>query len=188
MVNASSQWAACADVHYLLQTRPVVLLWFNQNVDLTIFSSIKSKIIWWRRLLLDFVTKGSKYLVVWGAVDDIVMYQVQPKIKSWGFSNNYSNYRTHKTPKIWFRVVPNISLYCSLSPIQPNIWNPLSQNPKVAVTHHYWAFGYVLGLILLDDHESSEWVYYIQHQHAHTHIIYHPSFWEYCIKLRFCLY
>ena len=58
----------------------------------------------------------------------------------------------------------------------------------VPVTHHYWAFGYVLGLILLDDHESSEWVYYIQHQHAHTHIIYHPSFWEYCIKLRFCLY
>ena len=157
MVNASSQWTACADVHYLLQTRPVLLLWFNQNVDLTIFSSIKSKIIWWRRLLLDFVTKGSKYLVVWGAVNNIVMYRVQPEIKSWFLLCSIIAEKRGNWKKQ--RLFISVSLVGFIGYItqKSDCWVP--------VTHHYWAFGYVLGLILLDDHESSEWVYYIQHTH-----------------------
>ena len=161
MVNASSQWAACADVHHLLQTRPVVLLWFNQNVDLTIFSSIKSKIIWWRRLLLDFVTKGSKYLVVWGAVNNIVMYRVQPEIKSLGFlCSIIAGKRGNWKKQLGFISVSLVGFIGYITR-KSDCWVP--------VTHHYWVFGYVLGLILLDDHESSEWVYYIQHQHARTH-------------------
>ena len=158
------------------------ILWFNQNVDLTIFSSIKSKIIWWRRLLLDFVTKGSKYLVVWGAVNNIVMYRVQPEIKSlcffFVFYNCWKKKELKKTTRVhlcfsgWVYRVHN-----------PKIWSLSTRNPSLLgiwvragpyLTRWPWIFR--MGLL------------YTAPTCAHTHIIYHPSFWEYCIKLRFCLY